>query len=120
MSTISTLSLDSDAVYDLPDWDTDPRLLPTSFRRTDNSRRVRHYKRAVKIAIKKCLTETQRQQLKMFYWQGLNKSEIAARQGKGCSAVTKSLRASENAIREFVEMYLDIYDKVEQEWLRVE
>jgi len=117
---ISHISLYQSALELMSDPATDRRLLPSCFRTGDNARKIKHYKIALKNAINNCISSAQREQLELYYQQGLTKSEIAKKQNKGCSAITKSMRAGQESIRAYVELYMEIYDALEQEWLREE
>jgi len=114
---MSHISLTNSALERLEDPGTDPRLLPSGWRRGGNERRLRHYKIALEKAMKTCISSVQRQQLKLLFWEGVSKSEIARIQNRVCSAVTKSLCAGMESIKEYIEMYMAIYDALEQEQL---
>ena len=89
---------------------TDPRLLPPALRGLDNKNRMRHYRAALREAMETQLTPVQREHIQLHYWQGMRKSEIARLQKVTGSAVSKSIQAAQQAIREYVEMYMRIYD----------
>jgi len=114
---MSHISLTNSALERLEDPGTDPRLLPSGWRRDGNERRLRHYKIALEKEMETCISSVQRQQLKLLFWEGVSKSEIARIQNRGCSAVTKSLCAGMESIKEYIEMYMAIYDALEQEQL---
>lgn len=105
----------TNTLADIPDLRVDSRLLPLSLLSRDNARRVRHYKIALNKAMQSCLSPAQREQIRMHYWQGMNKSAIARLQGIGCSAVSKSIKAGQAAIRTYIEQYMQVYDVLEQE-----
>lgn len=62
----------------------------------------------------------QREHVELFYGKCLNKTEIGKRYGVGSSTVCKTLKAAEAAIREYIELYMQIYDLFERESLREE
>jgi DNA-directed RNA polymerase specialized sigma24 family protein len=103
------------------DWLADPRaegrLLPGAMRQRDNSRRLRHCKKAIGWAMKRLKPE-QRERLQLFYTGGLSQSEIARRQQVGKSCVSKSLRSGEGELREYAALYMEIYDNLERELLQ--
>lgn len=107
---------DSD-ILRVPDLQTEAFLLPSTFRERDNTRRIRHYKQALRRGIRLCLTPVQQEQIHLFYSKGLRKSEIARRQACTCSAVSKSLKAGEAALRSYIELYMDIFEALEQKFL---
>lgn len=100
-----------------PDPDTDIRLLPPALRRGDNSRRLMYCRRALREAMEQRLTPKQRENLELYYWKRMRKSDIALHQNSTCSAVTKSIETAHRLIREYVETYMRIYDSVEKELL---
>lgn len=101
-------------------WQTDKRLLPGYMRASDNSREIRHYKIAAQKAINTQLSRGQREQLLLYYGEGLNKTQIARRFGVGSSTVCKAIKAAEKIVKEYVEMYMQIYDALEREYLEDE
>lgn len=108
----------SNSVWDtLEDLSVDRRLLPSKWRGGDNARRIRHCKIALRHAMESCISQAQRQQLELYYGRSVSKSEIARLQGVTCSAVTKSLRACRAQVREYVALYMRIYDSVERDLL---
>ena len=104
----------------MPDPHTDNRLLPVGMQRRDNGGRLRHCRIAIGKAMQNCITEQQRKILKLHYFQGAKKIEIAKLLGLTPSAVTKSLRAGERALREYAAMYMEIYDRLQLEHLNEE
>lgn len=100
----------------VPDPDTDPRLLPGYLVAGDNSRRIRHYKIALRKAMRH-LTPCQREHIRLFYGKGLRKSEIAKQHHISCSAVSQSIRAGEKTLRSHIDLYMCIYDGLEREFL---
>lgn len=104
----------------LPDPATEELLLPTWMAERDNTRRLKYCKNALHRAMAECLTPTQREQIQLFYEAGLRKSEIARRQQCTCSAVSKSIKAGEAALRAYMELYMSIYDALERDFLREE
>jgi DNA-directed RNA polymerase specialized sigma subunit len=101
----------------IPDPDTDRRLLGGEMRPRDNRRRIRHCKRAILWGMDHLKPE-QKEQLRQFYDKGLSKSEIAKRQNVTHSAVSKSIRNSEDKLRDYAALYMEVYDRLEQEFLR--
>lgn len=97
---------------------TDKRLLPTWLWPSDNSRRRAHCKKAVARAMETRLTPAQRQRVELHFGKGMSKSEIARLENSSCSAVVKSIRAAEEAIRDYAEAYMEIYDALERELLQ--
>lgn len=106
------------------DWLADPNtdlvLLPSSLAPRDNARRLRHCKTALRQGLRICLTPSQRTLIRMHYTDGLRKSEIARLRNSTCSAVSKSIKAGEQALREYVSLYMTIYDRLERELLSEE
>lgn len=96
-------------------WQADKRLLPPHLRTSDNTRRIQCYKRALRTALATRLTDTQREQLLLHYVKRLTKTEIGKRYGVGSSTVCKTLKAAQNAIQEYVELYMQVYDLFERE-----
>lgn len=96
-------------------WQADKRLLPSYLCTSDNTRRIEYYKRALRIAIKTQLTDTQREQLRLFYGKHLTKTEIGRRYGVGSSTICKTLNAAETVIRKYVELFMHIYDLIQRE-----
>jgi len=111
-SLVSLSSLDV-----LADPLTPEKLLPVYLRYRDNSRRMRYLKRELRRIVANCLSERQRECVMKHYWQGMRRSDIAREQGIGPSQVTKSIGASEKIIRERLEQFLAIYDRLERELL---
>lgn len=99
---------------------TEPMLLPSSWNHRDNSRRVAHYKRALRQGIRRCLTPKQQEIIRLYYGSKMNKSEIAALHHSTCSAIGKSLKSAERTLQNYVEFYMDIYTRLEQELLNDE
>lgn len=97
-------------------WQADKRLLPSYLFPSDNSRRIRHYKKAARHAIDTLLTEKQREQLLLHYGEQLSKTQIALRYGVGSSAVCKVLKTAEETVKKYVETYMQIYDGLEREF----
>jgi DNA-directed RNA polymerase specialized sigma subunit len=102
----------------IADPNTERFLLPQSLQSNNRDIRAKQQKKALYKGIHKCLTCTQRENVYLYYWKGLSKSDIAARAGISCSAVCKSLRQSQKALGEFVALYMEIWDDVWQEWER--
>ena len=100
----------------IADPNTERFLLPQSLQSNNRDLRAKQRKKALHKGINKCLTPTQRENLYLYYWKGLNKSEIAARSGISCSAVCKSLQQSQKALGEFVKLYMEILDDIWTEW----
>lgn len=116
-----TVTTDYPLTECIPDPDTDRRLLPSRLAPGDNSRRLRHYRTALHRAMTDGgLSPVQVEQLRLHYGSGLRKSEIAALQSRTCSAVSKSIRAGLAALQDYIEMYMEIYDDLEREFLREE
>lgn len=97
---------------------THPFLLPHDLAYRDNSRRLRYAKRGLRIGMERCLTPAQREQLLLYYYQGVRKSDIARRQCSSCSSVSKSIKSGEAALRGYLELYMGIYDSLERELLQ--
>lgn len=102
------------------DPDTVHMLLPEAMERRDNARQMRHYKKALRQGFRNCLSAAQRENMQMYYAGNLRKSDIAQQKGCTCSAVSKSIKAGEKALRAYIEMYMNIYATLEQEFLRDE
>ena len=109
---------DSMRIQQLPDPFTDPFLLPEACIPHDNSRRIHHYKKALRQGIQQ-LTQLQQEQLRLHY-NGMRKSDIAKRQSRTCSSVSKSIHASTALLRQYIDMYMEIYDALEKEFLNGE
>lgn len=112
-TALRTVSLD-----DVDIWQADKRLLPSYLCTSDNTRRIQCYKRALRNAVSTRLTKTQREHLLLHYSGGLSKTDIAKRYGVGSSTVCKTLKAAQAAIREYVALYMQIYELLERESLR--
>lgn len=110
--------LDSLRVQQLPDPFTEPFLLPETDMPRDNTRRIQHYKKALRQGMQH-LTSLQQEQIYLHY-NGMRKSEIAKRQNSTCSSVSKSIRASMNILRRYITIYMDIFDALEKEFLNDE
>lgn len=100
------------------DPETPPMLLPTFLVARDNARQMRHYKTALRQGFRLCLTPVQQEQLRLFYGEGMRKSEIARRQGCTCSGVSKSIRVAQDALRGYITLYMGIFTALERELLR--
>jgi DNA-directed RNA polymerase specialized sigma24 family protein len=100
----------------LPDPDTDAQLLHSAMRPRDNRRRLRHCKNAVIWAMGHLKPE-HREQISLFYGARMSKSQIAARQNLSKSAVSKSIRHGEDKLRDYAALYMEVYDRLEQEFL---
>lgn len=96
-------------------WEADKRLLPGHLRTSDNTRRIEYYKKALRLGFKTQLSETQREYLNLFYGHRLTKTEIGKRHGIGSSSVCKIIKSAEKALREFIELYMQIYDLLVKE-----
>lgn len=96
-------------------WQADKRLLPSYLCTSDNTRRIQYYKKALRDALSTRLTDIQREQLLLHYVKRISKTEIGKRYGVGSSTVCKTIKAAQNAIREYVELYMQIYDLLEHE-----
>ena len=101
----------------MTDSETPPEFLPEHLRGGDNARRMRYLKRELKHVMESCLSEKQRECLRKHYWQGMRRSDIAREHGVGASQVTKSIDASQKIIRERLEAFLAIYDRLERDLL---
>ena len=103
----------------VPDAQTEYCLLPEELRERDNSRRLKYCKKSLHMGL--CyLTKNQREQMELYYREGLTKSGIARRQGISSSAVCKSIRAAESALREYTKLYMEIFVALERELLNEE
>ncbi len=96
-------------------WQADKRFLPPHLRASDNARRVLHYKVALRNALGTRISKTQREHLFMYYAKRLTKTQIGEFFGVGSSTICKSLKAAEENIREYVELYMQIYSMLEKE-----
>lgn len=101
----------------IPDPHTEAMLLPDCWAMHDNSRKISHYKRALQQAFQQCLTPKQQEQVRLYYQDGICKSDIARQQHSTCSAVSRSMHAAEQALKEYIELYMQIYNQLEQEFL---
>jgi len=90
-------------------------LLPPHFRGTDNSIRRRSMKHALNAAIESTLSPVQKRRIKQFYLNGMTKTQIATQERSSCSTVTKSLRAAQESIREYAEIYLSGYEQARKD-----
>ncbi len=103
----------------LPMWASDKRLLPSHLRiGGDNSQQLRHLRLALRAALETRLTETQREQLRLFYCENMNKTDIGKLWGVGSSTVCKTIKNAENEIREYVELYMAICERVKRDLMR--
>jgi len=78
---------------------------------------MRYMQSELLYIVDRCLTTRQRDCIMKHYWQGMRRSEIAREYGIGPSQVTKSINASKKIIRERLEQFLSIYDRLERELL---
>ncbi len=103
----------------LPVWTADKRLLPSHLRvGGDNGLKLRHLRLALRAALETRLTKTQREYLRLFYCDNKNKSEIAKLCGAGSSAVCKTMKSAEKEIREYVELYMTVCERVRRDLSR--
>ncbi|MCL2034573.1 MAG: hypothetical protein FWG94_07575 [Oscillospiraceae bacterium] len=98
-------------------WQADRRMLPAYLRRGDNARRIQSYKRALQKALEARVTPLQREHLMLFYEKRMNKTQIGKIYGVGSSTVCKTLKSAEKNIKEYIDLYMQIYDMLEQEHL---
>jgi len=98
-------------------WQADKRMLPAHLRTSDNARRIKSYKRALQNALEARITPLQREQLMLFYEKRMNKTQIGKLYGVGSSTVCKTLKAAEKNIKEYIDLYMQIYDMLEHEHL---
>lgn len=98
-------------------WQADRRMLPAHLRTYDNARRIKSYKRALGYALGSRITPLQREHLMLFYEKRMNKTQIGKRYGVGSSTVCKTLKAAEKNIKEYIDLYMQIYDMLELEHL---
>lgn len=105
------------SLHDLPDDQADRRLLPGWMAGADNSRKLRHYKRALRKALLTSATPEQREMIRLFYKEGLRKTQIAQMRKCSCSWVAKCILAGEQAVRDYIDLYMEIYDSLEREIL---
>ena len=111
----STVSMsDLDLVRDTL---TPEDMLPGYLRGGDNSRRLRYLKRELCRVVESNLTERQRECIVKHYWQGKRRCEIAKERGVGPAQVTRSISASQKIIREHLDAFLVLYDRLERELL---
>ena len=116
--SIITKSLEDFSLIELlPDAGTDNRLLPIFFHQQDNSDRLKHCRIALKKALKSHVTPRQCEVLKMYYIQGLRKSEIAKALHLTPSAVTKSLDSGVDELRKYTGVYMEVYDSLKKDFL---
>lgn len=109
--------MDTPLIEGMADPFTDGRLLPTSMIPRDNSHRIRHYKAALRQGMNVCLTPKQREQFRLHYHHGITKSKIASLQQQSCSSTCKSMKAGAAALKEYIQLYMGIYDDVRAELL---
>jgi hypothetical protein len=100
------------------EWQADPntdlRLLPPALRGSDNSKRRSFYRYALHTILKDKLTPLQRQRYIQFHLQGLSKSDIARLEGSSHGIVARSLKAADELMQEYADIYQSAYDFVER------
>lgn len=101
-------------------WQADKRLLPQHLRTSDNARSILHYKIALRNAMQTQITEKEQEYLRLCYDQQMTKTQISKIYGVGSSAVCKTIKAAQEKIRAYVELYMQIYSMLEQERLNEE
>lgn len=104
----------------LADPGTDQRLLPTHLARGDNARRLRHCRTALQQGLHCCVSPVQRDMLLLHYGRGLRQREIARQTQRSPAMVSKTIKAGKTALQEYITRYMEIYDRIEQEFLREE
>jgi len=97
----------------IADPNTDSYLLPEHMARSTNAKDVECLKVALRMAMQNFLTADQRALLRMRYWQGLSKTEIATHIGVTPSAVCKRLKVAESLLREYITFALKVHKTVE-------
>jgi predicted DNA-binding protein YlxM (UPF0122 family) len=103
----------------LPVWVAEKRLLPRHLRGVgDNSREVRKLRLALRAAMETRLNAAQREHLTLYYGENKTKTEIGELLGVGSSTVCKTLKAAENAVREYVELYMSVCERVRRDILQ--
>jgi predicted DNA-binding protein YlxM (UPF0122 family) len=103
----------------LPVWQAEKRLLPKHLRGLGgNSREVRTLRLALRAAMENGLTAGQREHLQLYYCKNKTKTEIGELLGVGSSTVCKTLKAAENAVREYVALYISVCERVRRDILR--
>ena len=92
-------------------------MLPGHMRGGDNSRRMRYIRQELCNIIEYNLTPRQREYIVKHYWQDKSRSEIARERGVGPSQVTRSINTSQKIIRERLNAFMILYDRLERELL---
>jgi DNA-directed RNA polymerase specialized sigma24 family protein len=96
----------------------DEELLPGQLRSGSNAYRRSHCLRALEKAMKARLNPEQRRLLHMHYTDGLSKSEIARLESRSCSSVCKIISAARRSVKDYTEMYMEIFDSLERDLRR--
>jgi DNA-directed RNA polymerase specialized sigma subunit len=103
----------------LPVWSAEKRLLPRHLREAgDNGREVRKLRMALRAAMETYLSAAQREHLLLYYGENKTKTEIGELLGVGSSTVCKTLKAAENAVREYVGLYMGVFERVRRDILQ--